>query len=285
MCLRFDHETSIRCRQVILDRSRFFRGLPEAIIGHVATHGIERHLDDGEALFFKHDSGDFIALVIRGQIYTMLYGPDGQELIVDTIGPGETVGETALVDPLRRNFTAIAYGPTCVLMLARRHFPTLMSEPAFVDRALSTLCARLRKAAESLETMCLHRLESRLARYFLSLARVPARIAPGGIEVALPPTQSILAAMVNVSRPKLNAQLQTWHRAGLISRKRNVLRINDVDQLRRKAYLGRGHPPSWPTPQPEAGKSPRPDVRQSSTVLEAGLSGFESLAGACIGAE
>lgn len=255
MCLRFDRETGIRCRQVELNRSRFFQGLPEAIVDHVATHGVERHLHDGEALFFKHDSGDFIALVVRGQIYTILYGPDGQELIVDTIEPGETVGETALVDPLHRNFTAIAYGPTCVLVLARRHFPRLMAEPAFVDRALSTLCARLRQAADSLETMCLHRLESRLARYFLALAGEPAGAASSGIEVALPPTQSILAAMVNVSRPKLNAQLQTWHRTGLISRGRNALRINDIDQLRRKAYLGGAAQPSARKPWAEAPRS------------------------------
>lgn len=253
MCLRLDRQTSIHRRQAILGRSHFFRGLPEAIIDHVAIHAIEKHLCDGEMLFHKDDSGDFIALIIRGRIYTILYGPDGQELIVDSIEPGESVGETALVDPQSRNFAATACGSTCVLVLSRRHFPLLMANPAFLDRALSTLCSRLRQAAQNLETMCLHRLESRLARYFLSLVRDSDDALSGGIEVALPPTQSILAAMVNVSRPKLNAQLQTWHRAGLIDRRHNVLRINDVDQLRRKAYLGRGHPTSWPR-RSEAGK-------------------------------
>ena len=41
--------------------------------------------------------------------------------------------------------------------------------------------------------------------------------------------------MLNASRPKLNALLQEWQRAGLISRERNVLRVHDFEQLRRKA--------------------------------------------------
>ncbi|RDZ26295.1 Crp/Fnr family transcriptional regulator [Lysobacter silvisoli] len=237
MCLGQDRSAHVRARQLLLEQSPLFHGLPDTVLDYVARHATERSLRDGQALFLKNDPSDFLALVLRGRVYKILYGPDGQELIVDTIEAGETVDETALLDSQNRNFTAIAYGPARVLLLARRHFPALTSEPAVLERAHATLCLRLRKAVDSLETMCLHRLESRLARYLLSV--MPDDGRGGGFEVALPPTQSILAAMVNASRPKLNAQLQTWHRSGLVSRRRNILRINDIDQFRCKAYLGR----------------------------------------------
>jgi len=239
MGVTLDRDAINRSRRMLLEQSPLFRGLPESTLDHVVRHATERVLGDGEALFFKNDPGDFLALVASGQIYKLLYGPDGQELIVETILPGEAVDEAVLLDPQSMNFTAVARGGTSVLLLTRRHFPTLMSEPAFVTRAHATLCASLRRAVDSLETMCLHRLESRLARYFLSLMRDTDRAPSGGVEVAMPPTQSILAAMVNASRPKLNAQLRTWHRSGLVSRKRNILRIHDIDQLKCKAFLGR----------------------------------------------
>ncbi|MEG3790747.1 Crp/Fnr family transcriptional regulator [Lysobacter sp. CCNWLW3] len=239
MCMTLDRSANVRARQLILEQSPLFQGLPDTLLEHIARNATERALGDGQALFLKNDPSDFLALVARGRIYKILYGPDGQELIVDTIEAGETVDETALLDAKDRNFTAIAYGPARVLLLARRHFPALTSEPALLERAHATLCLRLRKAVDSLETMCLHRLESRLARYLLSIMHDGGRAAVDGFEVALPPTQSILAAMVNASRPKLNAQLQTWHRSGLVSRRRNILRINDIDQFRCKAYLGR----------------------------------------------
>ncbi|WP_167284893.1 Crp/Fnr family transcriptional regulator [Marilutibacter alkalisoli] len=207
---------------------------------HVARYAIERRLRDGDALFFKNDPCEFMGVVVAGHVYKILYGPEGQELIVDSIEPGESVGETALLDRGRHSFTAIAYGPATVLVLARRHFAALVAEPAMIERAYAVLCTRLRRAVDSLETMCLHRLESRLARHLLNHMPDAPAASPDRFVVTLPPTQSILAAMINASRPKLNAQLQCWHRTGLISRRRNTLRINDIDLFRCKAQLGRG---------------------------------------------
>lgn len=230
---------AVRRRRWGLDRCSLLRGLPPALLDQIARHASEVNLEEGDALFFKNDPSDFLAFIVHGRIYKLLYGPDGQELIVDTIESGETVDETPLLDAHPHTFTAVAYSPTRVLLLARRHFPLLTADPMVIERAHASLCLRLRHAVESLETMCLHRLESRLARYLLSLMRTQPHARGEDFEVALPPTQSILAAMVNASRPKLNAQLQTWHRSGLVSRKRNILRINDIDQFRCKAYLGR----------------------------------------------
>ena len=231
-----DNGEAERRRQ--LAATAFFEGLPDHIVDHVARHAVERRLEDGDALFFKSDPGDFIGVVTAGHVYKILYGPEGQELIVDSIGPGESVGETALLDHGRRSFTTVAYGPATVLVLARRHFGVLVAEPAMIERAYAVLCIRLRRAVDSLETMCLHRLESRLARHLLNRMRDTPAASPDRFEVTLPPTQSILAAMINASRPKLNAQLQRWHRAGLVSRRRNTLRINDIDLFRCKAQLG-----------------------------------------------
>ncbi|MGO1000462.1 Crp/Fnr family transcriptional regulator [Lysobacter sp. CA196] len=239
MCVTLEDNIAVRRRRWGLDRCNLLRGLPATLLEHIARHSTELNLEEGDALFFKNDPSDFLAFVIHGRIYKLLYGPDGQELIVDTIESGETVDETPLLDTHSHTFTAVAYSPTRILLLSRRHFPSLTADPAVIERAHASLCMRLRQAVESLETMCLHRLESRLARYLLSLMRSQTRPREDSFEVALPPTQSILAAMVNASRPKLNAQLQTWHRSGLVSRKRNILRINDIDQFRCKAYLGR----------------------------------------------
>ncbi|WP_205757432.1 Crp/Fnr family transcriptional regulator [Lysobacter enzymogenes] len=239
MALSAGDGAAVRRRRWGLDRCALLRGLPVTLLEHIARHSSEAHLEEGDALFFKNDPSDCLAFVVHGRIYKLLYGPDGQELIVDTIESGETVDETPLLDTHAHTFTAVAYSPTRVLLLPRRHFPSLTNDPVVIERAHASLCLRLRQAVESLETMCLHRLESRLARYLLSLMHNQPQPRGGDFEVALPPTQSILAAMVNASRPKLNAQLQTWHRSGLVSRKRNILRINDIDQFRCKAYLGR----------------------------------------------
>ncbi|WP_407353868.1 Crp/Fnr family transcriptional regulator [Luteimonas sp. R10] len=227
----------VRGNALALEASSLFQGLPAPVRDYVLANAVECTLDDGNVLFSKNDAGDFLALVLSGQVYKLLYGPDGQELIMGSVEQGGTVDATVLVDRQVRSFTAVARGPTRILKLLRRHFPVLLSEPLVVRRAHAALCLELRRAIDDLENMCLHRLESRLARCLLLRLREQGGARGTVAEVVLPPTQGILAAMVNASRSKLNAQLQCWHRSGIISCGRHVLRINDLEALRLKARL------------------------------------------------
>lgn len=246
---RFLPTTQARRRDIVAT-SDLFRGLPAEIVEHAVAGTIERRLREGEALFFKEDPSEFIAIVAEGRLYRILYGPRGQELIIDAVVAGETVGETALLERNPRDFTAMAYGPTLVLILPRRHFGPLLGTPALIARANDLLRERLRRTVDAMEILCLHQLESRLARRILSMIDDGGRASGfdlcGEAEVELPPTQSILAAMVNVSRPKLNAQLQKWRRIGLTSTDRNILRIHDVDALRVRAGLTPRRPHALP---------------------------------------
>lgn len=240
-----------------LERCTLLRGLPPDLLERIAAHASQARFDEGDTLFFKNDPGDFLGLVLEGGIYRILYGPDGQELIVGTIGPGEAVDEAVLLDRDRRSFTAVACADTVVLKLPRRHFDALTAQPVVLARAHAALCRHLRQAIEHLETMCLHRLEARLARYLLLQMRGDARDG-GVVEIALPPNQRILAAMINASRPKLNAQLQRWQRSGLATRRRNLLRIHDLREFRSRAcLLPEGGAPSRSGP-PRIAASGRP---------------------------
>jgi CRP/FNR family transcriptional regulator, cyclic AMP receptor protein len=251
----------------ILRQSALFRGLPDALIEHVLAHAHERRLRERDMLFLKGEPSDHVAVMLGGTVYKILFGPKGQELILDTIETGDLVDEMALVEDRPRSFTAIAYGPVWLLSVPRRHFSPLRANTAFMQRIHDLMYARMRKTVDTMEIMCLHRLESRLARHLLAtidtqtgadggagggarrrpeqmLAHTAGSSTGNGarhnpVEVALPPTQSILAAMINASRPKLNAQLQQWQRTGLITCAGNTIVIHDVEALRGKACLGR----------------------------------------------
>ncbi len=229
-------ENTVLRTAATLAHSPVFRGMPDAFIARVAQHAIERHLRDADILYRKNDPDDFIAIVVIGKIYSTLYGPDGRELIIGDAGPGELVGETALADPRGRLATAFACGPTILLMVARAHFDILLGEPRFVARIVTQLCSRVRDTADFVESACLHRLEARLARHFIPLIDEQGLSESGGIRVPFPRNQSLLAAMVNASRPKINAVLQQWRRTGLVKWTNNSLLITDLEKFKRKAY-------------------------------------------------
>ena len=219
-------------RQTLLARSDLFRGMPEHLLRYVATHMVERTLDDRELLYFKDDTLEFIALVVEGRIYSVVHGPDGREQIIGSTGVGQVVGETALIKDHGRESSTFASGPTRLLQLGSRHFAVLFEEPVFLRRLLMLMMLRLLHAIELLELVCLHRLESRLARFLLAnLGEIDLALALPS--VSLPASQGVLASMLNTSRPKLNVQLQVWRRGGVISGGLERMVINDVEQLRR----------------------------------------------------
>jgi len=222
-------------RQALLARSDLFRGMPEHLLHHVATHMVERTLDDREVLYFKDDTLEFIALVVDGRIYSMMQGPDGREQIIGSVGAGQVVGETALIKGHGRESSTFASGQTRLLQLGSRHFAALFEEPVFLWRLLMLMMVRLLHVIELLELVSLHRLESRLARFLLAnMDDIDLALAMPS--VSLPANQGVLASMLNTSRPKLNVQLQLWRRSGLISGNLERMVINDLEHLRRKAF-------------------------------------------------
>jgi hypothetical protein len=113
----------------------------------------------------------------------------------------------------------------------------LLANAEFLKRMFASVCRRMHAHTEHVETLCLHQLAPRLARHLLRMVSEQPRPATGAQGVWLhPPKQSVLASMINVSRPKLNAQLRCWQRSGLIHHQANQLQVLDMDRLRRIAY-------------------------------------------------
>ena len=65
---------------------------------------------------------------------------------VATVGPGEVIGEMALLDRQPRTATVTALEPMRVLVVDPRSFSTLLTEPAIARRLLDAEVGRLRVA-------------------------------------------------------------------------------------------------------------------------------------------
>ena len=81
-----------------LKKSFLFRGLPNEVLielGHKAT----RHeLAKDEVLMHKGDVGDLLFMINKGWFKIVTEDANGSELIINQTGPGETIGEMALLD-------------------------------------------------------------------------------------------------------------------------------------------------------------------------------------------
>jgi CRP-like cAMP-binding protein len=104
-----------------------------------------RELTAGEVLFSQGEEGDLMFAVLEGQLDLSVAGR-----VVDHIGPGQIVGEMALIDRSPRSATATAAVPTKVAPVDKKAFTYLVQEhPTFALLVMEVMAERLRRANQT----------------------------------------------------------------------------------------------------------------------------------------
>jgi signal transduction histidine kinase len=106
----------------------------------------EQHCVPGEILFWEGDSGDAMYLIRSGYV-VVLKGDLASPTIIGYRGPGEIIGEMALLEGQPRSATGIVLDEARLLRISREAFQAwLSSSPAVGLSIMATLSARLRSS-------------------------------------------------------------------------------------------------------------------------------------------
>jgi porphyrinogen peroxidase len=118
-----------------------FQGLDASQLQRLAELAVDVRASDGEVLMRQGERGDEFLVVISGIV---IVEREGRRLA--RLGPGEFLGEVALIDGRPRTATAIADGMVHLLVLDHRHFDGLMDDFPGVGRQVArTLVDRIRR--------------------------------------------------------------------------------------------------------------------------------------------
>ncbi len=86
-------------------------GLPGDAVAQVAGCARNMNYKAGELLLAEGDPADTLFLVRRGRVAVEIHAPERGPIIIETVGPGGTVGWSWLFPPYRWQFDARAVGP------------------------------------------------------------------------------------------------------------------------------------------------------------------------------
>ncbi|HEV8697268.1 MAG TPA: Dyp-type peroxidase [Candidatus Limnocylindrales bacterium] len=118
-----------------------FQGLDASQLDRLAGLATEIRAADGEVLMRQGESGDEFFVVASGHV---VVEREGQRLA--RLGPGEFLGEIALIDGRPRTATAIADGDTHLLVLGNSQFETVIEEfPGLGRQIARALVDRIRR--------------------------------------------------------------------------------------------------------------------------------------------
>ena len=110
-----------------LGRTDLFAGVPREVLVEIAgtMHSVE--IPAGGTLFNKGDVGDAVYFVLEGRVHLEAGG-----IVLLTRGPGECVGEFALIDDVPRSATAAADSDARLLVWGREAFRHALDRTAAV---------------------------------------------------------------------------------------------------------------------------------------------------------
>jgi len=108
-------------------------------------------VDAGEVIFSEGDKGDSLFVVSEGLVQIQKNTASGP-LVLTRLGPGEFLGEMAVINGSPRSATAVAVEPSTLLVYPAQEIELLISEhPSVGARIIQLLAERLRKTNEMLK--------------------------------------------------------------------------------------------------------------------------------------
>lgn len=180
-------------------------------------------LPPGQCLFRVGDRAQGFALVLEGRVEVTLTAASGREILLYAIEPGQSCIQTTLglMGDAPYSGDATTVSPARIVIIPAAEFERMMHGSAvfraFVFRAFA---ARMAELTALLETVAFTRIEARLARALLDLAR----------DAQVRATHADLAARIGTAREVVSRQLERWAADGLITTQRGQITL--VNPLR-----------------------------------------------------
>ena len=204
-------------RHAALMTSPLFQAMQPDELDEILNFATERRVRRGQMILQRGDDGSALMAVLRGRVRISSVSPEGREVTLNVISPGQIFGEIALLDGQPRSADAAAIEDTLLLVVERRHLlPFLRHNEDLFLRLLAELCSKLRRTSMALEELALFDLPVRLARVLQKLAVDYGRPGPNGTRIDLKLSQRDLSNLVASSRESVNKQLRIWREDGII---------------------------------------------------------------------
>jgi CRP-like cAMP-binding protein len=216
----------------ILKRIPLFQELSQEQLDYLAAATREKRLHKGEMLFQKGDPSRGFYVVVYGQMKLAFPSPQGNEKVVEILGPQQSFGEAVMF--MDRPYPVFAESLTDSLLLhiARNAVIELLEkDPSFSRRMLAGLSMRLHSLVRDVESYSLRSSTQRVIGFLLQRADTDAE-TKGPIEIELPTSKQIIASRLNLTPETLSRIFHDLSAAKLISVHGKNVTVHDLKRLR-----------------------------------------------------
>lgn len=202
-----------------------FAELDEGELERFSRVAVPRNFPEGTRVFHEGDRSDACYLVRSGTFRVTREHPDGRAITLATLGPGDLVGELAMLDGEVRSASVETLGGEGELLAlpAKDVRALLTRHPDITVKMVAALTRRLRAANERISRQSFQTVPSRVAGVLSQM--VDEESGDGQREITIRMNQADLAQLAGTSRESVSRFLADLERSGVVRAGRGQVTI------------------------------------------------------------
>jgi len=195
--------------------------LKDSLLREIAAQGGVKRYPAGAVIINEDDVADSLFIILSGRVKVYAANEAGKEVIINTHGPGEYVGEVALDGGVRSASVVTLEPTTCAVVTGANLREFIVAHPDFALHLIHRLAGRLRALTGSVKSIALDDVYHRVASLLKKLS-VPDG-AQRVVEQRL--TQQDIAEWVGSSREMISRIFKELTTGGYVAVEAGRIRL------------------------------------------------------------
>lgn len=141
---------------VLLRDVHLFSGLSDDDLATIERHTTRKRYRKNTVIIERGDEAHTFYLVIEGRLKVFIAGEDGREIVLNDLGPGDYMGELALLGDTPRTASVVTQEDSEFLILTKQSFLKFVSDyPEITLTMMRDLAKRVADLADEVSSLAL----------------------------------------------------------------------------------------------------------------------------------
>jgi CRP-like cAMP-binding protein len=191
----------------------------DAVLATAST----RRLPEGKTVFRQGNDAVEFFVMLQGRLKVVQATPDGQQVVVRYVNPGEMCGIAKAMQRTTYPGTASAVVDSMALVWPSSEWEGLLARsPALASNVLALIARRLQEADARVRELSTEEVERRVAHALLRLAKQAGRKTEEGVLIDFPMTRQDIAEMTGTTLYTVSRVMSAWEARGLTSGRKRI---------------------------------------------------------------
>ncbi|HSM55124.1 MAG TPA: Crp/Fnr family transcriptional regulator [Candidatus Sulfomarinibacteraceae bacterium] len=204
--------------QRILAKAPLFGGLDESIYEAALEAAYRRRVRRQEFFFYQDEPAKAFYILLEGRARLVQLTPEGHQVVIRYVGPGDAVGIIVALSNVPYPLSTEAVTDCVTLVWTAESVKRLMERyPPLAMNGLRMVAGRFQDLQMRYRELATERVERRIARAVLRLARQTGKRTEEGVLLDLPLSRQDLGEMTGTTLYTVSRVLSNWEQQGIIN--------------------------------------------------------------------